>query len=156
MTLISGKTDFREIEAYFENLAGNYVSTKKTILKKFQKILLVSMRRVAPRKSGDYADSWKLGPITDDSASIITSMGDLFILLEKGAGPQKRSRKPPQKPYVFKGKDGKTVFTFKVDWPGFAAIPHAQIALDLALAELEGLLNQELGLLLSGKIIIFR
>jgi len=144
-SLISGTTNFSAIQTYFKNIENKYDDVRNIILKKAQKSLLNNIQRLAPRNTGEYANSWKLGPITDEGASIITSMGKLFILLEfTGAQPQKRKRKPPEKPYVFKDKSGNTVFTFKVDWPGFAKIPHAQPALELTIQEITEIMEEEL------------
>lgn len=144
--LISGSVDFSKIEKYFKKIEDSYDDVKKAILEKAQKSLLNNIQRLAPRNTGEYANSWKLGPITNESASIITPMGKLFILLEfTGAAPQKRRRKPPEKPYVFKAKSGETVFTFKIDWPGFDKIPHAQPALLLTFKEIPEILKEELG-----------
>jgi len=144
-TLISGSVDISKINKYFKNIENNYDNIKKSILEKAQKALLNNIQRLAPRNTGAYANSWKLEPITEEGASIITPMGNLFIILEfTGAAPQKRRRKPPEKPYVFKAKSGKTVFTFKVDWPGFKKIPHAQPALELTFKEIPEILKEEL------------
>ena len=97
---ISGSVDLSKIEKYFKNIEVGYPSIKKAILEKAQISLLHNIQRLAPRNTGEYANSWKLGPVTDESASIITSMGNLYILLEfTGAAPQKRQRKPPEKPW---------------------------------------------------------
>ena len=100
-SLISGSVNVSEIQKYFKNIENNYTNIKKTILEKSQKALLDNIQRLAPRNTGEYANSWKLGEITNESASIITPMGNLYILLEfTGAAPQKRRRKPPEKPYI--------------------------------------------------------
>lgn len=144
-SLISGSVDISKINDYFKNIQNNYDNIKKSILEKAQVSLLHNIQRLAPRKTGDYANSWKLEKITEDGASIVTPMGKLFILLEfTGAAPQKRRRKPPEKPYVFKTKSGETVFTFKVDWPGFEKIPHALPALKLTFNEIPEILKEEL------------
>lgn len=143
--LISGSIDFSKIEKYFENMEINYPKFKGFVLERAQKLLLDNIQRLAPRNTGEYANSWKLGPIEDNNASIITPMGELFLILEfTGAAPQKRRRKPPEKPYVFKDKSGNTVFTFKVDWPGFDKIPHAQPALELTMRAIPEILKEEI------------
>ncbi len=142
---IHTKIEFTKIQKYFKNIEDKYDDIKKNILEKSQKSLLNNIQRLAPRNTGEYANSWKLGPIDAESASIITPMGQLFIILEfTGAAPQKRQRKPPEKPYVFKAKSGETVFTFKVDWPGFDKIPHAKPALLLTFKEIPDILKEEL------------
>lgn len=147
--LISGSTDFSDIDKLFDNFESIYDNVKLSLLEKTQKALLENIQRLAPRNTGDYASSWKLGPIKDGKATITTDQGKLFLILERGAQPQKRSRKPPQKPYVFKGKNGETIFTFKINWPGFDAIPHAGPALKLTMQQVPEIFKDEIKLLFA-------
>lgn len=142
---LSGTTDFTKVDKYFKNIEKLYPKIKELILIEAQKLLLENIQRLAPRNTGAYANSWKLGPVTDEGASIVTPMGRLFILLEfTGAAPSKRKRSKGEKPYVFTDKSGNTVFTMTVNNPGFKKIPHAQPALDLTMKEVPKILKKEL------------
>jgi len=141
---IKGKVNFTEIQKFFDDFEQRIATLKKNVLIKAQELLLITIKRLAPRNTGTYADSWINGPITDNSMTIETPLGQLYMILEfTGAAAQKRRRKPPQKPYVFKDASGNTVFTYKIDWPGFEKIPHARIALELTMEELGDILKEE-------------
>lgn len=143
--LISLKIETKLVINIFDKIADNIVPIRQAVLEQAQTTLLKHIKRLAPRNTGSYADSWKKGTINEGSATIITDQGNLYILLEfTGADPWKRQRKPPEKPFVFTAKDGSTVFTFKINHPGFAKIPHAQPAMDLTLREMKTFLKDEI------------
>ncbi len=143
--LITGSTNFTKVEKYFKNIQDDYPKIKESILSVSQKLLLQNLQRLAPRNTGAYANSWKLGPITEEGASITTPMGNLFIILEfTGALPSKRKRSKGEKPYVFTDKSGNTVFTMTINNPGFKKIPHAQPALDLTMKAIPDIMKKEL------------
>jgi len=142
---LKGKTNFSEITKKFDTIQKNYEDTKQAILIKAQELLLANIQRLAPRNTGDYAASWKKGDITENSASIVTNQGKLYIILEfTGSAVPARQRKPPEKPYVFQSKSGETIFTFKIKASGFNKIPHAGPAMKLTLKEISTFIADEL------------
>jgi len=142
---ISSTVDIKNIDAYFKNIESQFKNVKETILIQSQKLLLENLQRLAPRNSGDYANSWKLGEITEDTASIITPMGNLFIILEFTGSPGHEIKANKKKSLKFVTKSGDTVFVVRVkDNKGFSKIPHAQPALELTLKALPKILKKEL------------
>ena len=94
-----------------------------------QKILLGEIQSKAPKKTGDYASSWKLGDISEDKAIVFTPLGKLYAILEfQGAKAGTRTPKNA-KAIRFETADGTIVFTMKVKFPGFSAIPHVRPAM---------------------------
>lgn len=145
---ITSKVTFTSIIKFFDNFEQRFATMKKNILIKSQELLLMNIKRLAPRNTGAYADSWKNGEITDNSMTIETDQGELYIILEfTGSAVPAQQRKPPQKPFVFKDKSGNTVFTFKIKAKGFDKIPHAQIALELTMEELGEIVQEEFAIL---------
>jgi len=141
---LKGKTNFSEITKKFDIIQRNYEDTKQLILAKAQELLLENIRRLAPRNTGAYAESWKKGEITENTATIETNQGKLYIILEfKGAAAGLRTPNT-KKVMVFQGNSGNTVFTMKVNWPGFYKIPHAGPAMKLTLKEISTFLKDEL------------
>jgi len=144
-SLISGKIDVKPIVKKLDSFIADYPNVKKRILIKAQEALLNHIKRLAPRNTGSYADSWKKGNVTENTATIVTDQGLLYAILEfTGAPPQKRRRKPPEKPYRFKAKSGEIVFTYKIDWPGFDKIPHAAEAMKLTNKDIGQFIKEEL------------
>lgn len=123
--------DLKPIQRELRNLSGaNKEKFNRAVLIDSQDILLNYIKQLAPRKSGDYARSWKKGMISKNTAKVTTTLSQLFEILEfTGAKPQNRVRTGNQKPYVFKDENGITVFTFKINWPGFDNIPHVRPAM---------------------------
>ena len=130
--------NFKSMIKDFESMAvTNQKKYKRKVLTDVQTVLLRYIRALAPRNTGDYAKSWKRGKIIQDVAIVKTTAGFLYEMLEyTGAKPQLRQRSPGQKPYVFTNAQGETIFTFKINWPGFDNIPHVRPAM----RKLEGVL----------------
>lgn len=105
--------------------------TKRTILIRDTLLecaneFLNTIQFLAPRATGNYADSWVIQNISDRSIKIGTPHEELFIYLEYGTAPH---------PIVGHRKvlhwvswDGVDHFAFWVRHPGFAAIPHLRPA----------------------------
>lgn len=144
-SLISSNITFSKVQQKFDNFESEYKAIKKIILEKMQDSLLINLKRLAPRNTGSYADSWEKGEITENTAKIVTEQGILFAILEfTGSRVPAQQRKPPQKPFVFKDKSGNTVFTFKIKAKGFDKIPHAEPAMKLTIKEIGTFMKEEL------------
>lgn len=130
-SMIKFSFNLKPIKRELTNLSGtNKEKFNRAVLIDSQDILLNYIKQLAPKKSGKYAKSWKKGMIRKNIADVTTTSGDLFEILEfTGADPQTRVRSAGQKPYVFKDENGITVFTFKINWPGFDNIPHVRPAM---------------------------
>jgi hypothetical protein len=75
------------------------------------------------RRSGNYAESWKIKELDSNHATVATPYGYLLIILEFGTKPHPIT--PKESPVlVFKGKDGSIVFAMYVRHPGTPPIPH--------------------------------
>jgi len=145
---ITGKVTLDSIIKFFDNFEQRFATMKKNVLIKAQELLLMNIKRLAPRNTGTYADSWQNGEITDNSITIETDQGELYIILEfTGSHVPAQKRKPPEKPFVFKDKEGNTVFTFTIKAKGFDKIPHAKIALELTMEELGDIVKEEFAIL---------
>jgi len=131
MSVASIKFDFTSLNRELDSMASTHENRfNYAVLLDAQEIFLNYIQQLAPNKSGKYAASWKKGSITGKIATVMSSQGMLFNLLEfTGAKPQLRQRSKGQKPYVFETESGETVFTMKINWPGFDNIPHVRPAL---------------------------
>ncbi len=88
--------------------------------------LLKEIKRTAPRKTGDYAKSWRKGRKTKNSIQLETPKQMLYLILEfTGRRPGRIYGNPT---LVFE-IDGKKIFARSVMHPGFKAIPHIRPAL---------------------------
>ena len=116
---------FKELK----NMEGvNKEKFTRSVLTDAQDILLTFVQQLAPKRSGRYAESWKKDNIRGNKASISTKQKQLFVILEyTGVEPHLRVRS--DKPYVFQVESGETVFTFRVNFPGFKNIPHVRPAM---------------------------
>jgi len=146
---ISFKLNFEPVFKDLNNMANvNQDKFQKAVLSDAQDILLNFIQKLAPRKTGKYAKSWRKGKITENTAQVITDQGDLYVLLEfTGAPPQLRTRSKGQGPYVFQAEDGSTVFTMKINWPGFDKIPHVRPAMRKLEANLNAIVAANLSIL---------
>jgi len=131
MSTITFKINLKPIEKELRNLGGvNREKFQRAVLTDAQEIFLNYIKQLAPKKTGQYAKSWIKGKLIGKTAEVTSPEGKLFNLLEfTGAKPQLRIRNASQGPYVFQTESGETIFTFKINWPGFDNIPHVRPAL---------------------------
>ena len=120
---------FDRLYKELDNLGGiNKEKFIRSVLTDAQVILLNYVQQLAPKKTGSYAESWKKDNIRGNKASISTKQKQLFVILEyTGVEPHLRVRS--DKPYVFQVESGETVFTFRINHPGWKNIPHVRPAL---------------------------
>lgn len=131
MSSFSFTFDVSPMEREIKNMSGsNKEKFNRAVLTDAQDVLLNYIKQLAPRNTGDYARSWKKGQISGKTATVQTTNGKLFAILEfTGANPQVRIRSKGQGPYVFKDSSGMIVFAMKINWPGFEKIPHVRPAM---------------------------
>ena len=123
------KINFDRLYKELDNLGGiNKEKFMRSVLTDAQDVLLTYVQQLAPKKTGMYAESWKKDNIRGNTASISTKQKQLFVILEyTGVEPHLRVR--TDKPYVFEVESGETVFTFRVNHPGWKNIPHVRPAM---------------------------
>ena len=117
MSAFSFKFDISPIEREIKNMAGpNKEKYIRAVLTDAQVILLNYIKQFAPRKTGAYSRTWKKGQISGSTATVQTTAGKLYAILEfTGAKPQTRVRSPGQGPYVFQDSSVNTIFTMKIN-----------------------------------------
>ena len=126
------------IEQYKQKLTklskskGNF---EKEFLDTMGKMILTMIRQVAPRDTGDYANSWKIVRQTKNSIEIDTDKPDLWYWLEYGTRQHK-----------IEPIDAETLalpfgFFDEVDHPGTRPQPHLNLVVDELNNILEGLMT---------------
>lgn len=117
-------------------------------MRDLQTFFLAAVFINAPKRSGNYATSWQIGPIKfipeskSISGTIVTDEGLLYIILEfQGRAPGKIEGNPI---LHFFAEDGTEVFTRSVDHPGFPPMPHVRPALEETLQNTQRIVNQNL------------
>ncbi len=123
------KLNLDALQKSVNRISTNLPQYTKGVLADAQLVLLVRIQSLAPKKTGKYAKSWKLGKTTGNKTEVFTDEGKLYAILEfQGANPGIRTPKQA-KAIRFETSSGEIVFTMKVDWPGFKAIPHVRPAM---------------------------
>ena len=83
-----------------------------------------------PVDTGDYWESWEIGPIQGTQIIIHTDQGDLYFILEwTGSLPHDIDAKPEGPMLKIPLKNGDVIFRWHVHHPGFPPIPHVGPAL---------------------------
>lgn len=132
MAFIEGKINLGAIEKELDSMDSNFIKYQEAVLKDLQDIFIKNVEKKAPKKTGKYSKSWKAGPINGNKATIYTPFGMLYAMLEwTGRSPGRISGKL----MVFEAETGETVFTMKIDHPGFDPVPHVRPALKKTMAE---------------------
>ena len=129
---MSYQSDFQStITPAVNELPRNYGKFAKKVLKELQDIFIKEIRKKAPRNTGDYANSWKAGTVSDIKATIQTPKGKLFMILEfQGRKPGRIEGDPLA--FVVNGEE---VFVTFVNHPGFKEIPHARPAMRVTIQQ---------------------
>ncbi len=123
---IAAKIDLDFVLRQTKNLSQDMDDAISRSLDALADALLKEIKRTAPRKTGDYAKSWRKGRKTKNSIQIETPKQMLYLILEfTGRRPGRIYGNPT---LVFE-IDGKKIFARSVMHPGFKAIPHIRPAL---------------------------
>lgn len=130
MPIVSYKDDFDStIKIALQEIIVGFDKFRAQTLNELQKLLLEQIQKLAPRNTGEYAESWRLGSIDGNIATVETPMGLLYIILElQGRSPGRIHGDP-----LHFQIDGSDVFVRFVDHPGFDPIPHVRPALRIVL-----------------------
>lgn len=90
-------------------------------------LLIKLIQEKAPRKTGQYSESWVIQKASAESITIGTSQEKLFIFLEYGTSAHKIT---PKKKSVLRWEDSSGVhFAMFVNHTGFPAKPHLRPAM---------------------------
>lgn len=109
---------------------------------------LTWIRFYAPKDTGQYAESWAIQNITEDSITIGTPMGELAVYLEYGTAPHPIvARKKKVLHWI--GKDGKSHFAIYVRHPGFAPIKHIEPTIEQVKNTIENIISANINKILS-------
>lgn len=133
MSAASFKMEER-IKVAIDEVPKNKAQFINDTLKELVKLLMKNIREAAPRDTGDYARSWKLGPITGNKATVETPKGELFTILEFQGRRAGRIDKKTASVLAFKWR-GQDVFFKFVMHPGFKEIPHVRPAIRKTMKE---------------------
>lgn len=112
---------------------ANIKRWEKATLEDLAKVLEDSIKKLAPEKTGDYKTSWETTGVNGSIISVETPFGELFIILEfQGSNPHKIEAAPGGV-LAFPDEAGNTVFTVRVNHPGFEPIPHVRQSIKVML-----------------------
>ncbi len=102
---------------------------------------LETIRRLAPKNTGRYADSWAIANISDDSVTIKSPLGQLGWFLEFGTMPHFIYAKRKKYLHWVDPKTGEDRFATFVWHPGFAAMPHIRPAKESVIVNLPNIIK---------------
>lgn len=113
------ETGVKFISKFTESLRNDAV---RELLTELANEFIKTIGFVAPRKTGEYATSWKISQIDSKKVTISTPHGDLALYLEYGTAPHPIT---PKDKFALRWVDGSGVhFALYVRHPGFPAKPH--------------------------------
>ena len=115
----------------------------KGVLKDLQTIFLKEIKRLAPRDTGEYAQSWKAGEVTDTKATVETPQGELYDILEFEGRAPGRIDAVSGGVLAFEWRGMDAFFTF-VDHPGFEKMPHVKPALKKTMQQVKKVIKENL------------
>ena len=124
---LTGNIMFEPVANMIKNLKPGMEESGRKIMDDIAGATLNEIKRTAPKKTGKYRKSWKIGTKTKKKIQIITDMGFLYLILEfQGSRPHKIRGNPILHFWI----GDQEFFRREVNHPGFAAIPHVRPALD--------------------------
>jgi len=138
----------KEIITSLEKKANASLNVVRDILIEASGVFLDTIRFIAPRATGNYADSWVIQNISDKSVTIGTPHQDLFIYLEYGTAPHPIVGHRKILHWVENGQDH---FAFWVRHPGFAAMPHLRPAINVLEVKLPEIVKKHMDKVIMGK-----
>ena len=120
--------NFGELDAATAALPERAGKLKETIMRKWAEKFLFRVQQFAPKKTGKYAQSWKITAVTEAYAEVATDNPKLFLILEYGTHPYKISRKEAKALSIFT-REG-VIFRVSANHPGIEPRPHAITAFE--------------------------
>jgi len=118
-------TNYRQIDTELAKLISKTPQVSAKALPELGEKLRARIAQFAPRNTGEYASSWKVGPLIGNKITVETPQGFLYIILEFQGRLKGRIEGDPLHFVI----NGVNVFVSYVDHPGFPPMPHARPAL---------------------------
>ena len=115
-------------------------NVKRDILLRISNEFLQAIRFTAPRDTGEYANSWAVQKIDENSVTIGTPHGDLAVYLEYGTQPHPITPKNKKTLHWVDGNGDH--FALYVRHPGFPAMPHIRPAMNVVEAKIMDVARQ--------------
>ena len=115
-------------------------NVKRDILLRTANEFLQTIRFLAPRDTGEYANSWVVQKVDSNSVTIGTPHGDLAIYLEYGTAPHPIFPKNKKALHWVDGSGDH--FALYVRHPGFPAMPHIRPAMNVVEAKINDIVKE--------------
>ncbi len=113
---------------------------KRDLLLRIANEFLQTIKFLAPRDTGEYANSWGVQRVDSNSVTIGTPHGDLAIYLEYGTAPHPIF---PKRKKTLHWVDGSgDHFALYVRHPGFPAKPHIRPAMNVVEAKINDIAKE--------------
>ena len=123
-----------------KKIISNNDKMKQEIMLRLANEFLQTIRFLAPRDTGEYANSWVVQKVDSNSVTIGTPHGDLAIYLEYGTAPHPIF---PKKKKTLHWVDGSgDHFALYVRHPGFPAMPHIRPAMNVVEAKINDIVKE--------------
>ena len=123
-----GKISFRDPATFYRRLGPRGLRFAKIAHNNMANNLVAEIKRTAPRKTGEYAASWRKGPSSARRVEVRTTKPKLFEILEF-VGSQPHVIRPVRAKALRFEQAGQVRFAKSVNHPGFPPIPHVRPAL---------------------------
>ena len=125
---------------FIKKIISEDPNVKRDILLRTANEFLQTIRFLAPRDTGEYANSWVVQKVDTSSVTIGTPHGDLAIYLEYGTQPHPIF---PNKKKTLHWVDGSgDHFALYVRHPGFPAMPHIRPAMNVVEAKIQDIVKE--------------
>lgn len=119
---------------FIKKIVNENENFKRDFLLRLANEFLQSIRFLAPRDTGEYANSWGVQKVDSNSVTIGTPHGDLAIYLEYGTAPHPIF--PKRKKTLHWVDSSGDHFALYVRHPGFPAKPHIRPAMNVVEAKI--------------------
>ena len=125
---------------FLKKIISEDPNVKRDILLKTANEFLQTIRFLAPRDTGEYANSWVVQKVDSNSVTIGTPHGDLAIYLEYGTAPHPIFPKNKKALHWVDGSGDH--FALYVRHPGFPAMPHIRPAMNVVEAKINDIVKE--------------
>ena len=125
---------------FLKKIISEDPNVKRDILLKTANEFLQTIRFLAPRDTGEYANSWVVQKVDSNSVTIGTPHGDLAIYLEYGTAPHPIFPKNKKALHWFDGSGDH--FALYVRHPGFPAMPHIRPAMNVVEVKINDIVKE--------------
>ena len=125
---------------FLKKIISEDPNVKRDSLLKTANEFLQTIRFLAPRDTGEYANSWVVQKVDSNSVTIGTPHGDLAIYLEYGTAPHPIFPKNKKALHWVDGSGDH--FALYVRHPGFPAMPHIRPAMNVVEAKINDIVKE--------------